>query len=217
MTCCVPLRRIAAARRITRRAPTPKKEVPNEAFLARPVLLAVVPFAASAADGISYNYVEGGYMKTDTDAATPTVGPPTARGAFSSQLPCVRRLRRTRNVDNICGADFDQWRLGVGYNRTLSPTGGPGLAGGLREGRLRRDTASKHDGYTAEVGVRGASTPMLRRLCRCAGYGDLEHSNGEFYAKLGTQAKFNQNWGVAGDVKFISGDTQWFVGPRLSW
>jgi Ax21 family sulfation-dependent quorum factor len=77
-------------------------------------------------------------------------------------------------------------------------------------------STQKHDGYTAEVGVRGALTPMLEGYAG-AGYGDLEHSNGEFYAKLGTQMKFNQNWGVAGDVKFISGDTQWFVGPRLSW
>ena len=31
-------------------------------------LLAALPFAASAADGVSYNYVEGGYMATDTDS-----------------------------------------------------------------------------------------------------------------------------------------------------
>lgn len=28
-------------------------------------LLAALPFAASAADGLSYNYVEGGYVNTD--------------------------------------------------------------------------------------------------------------------------------------------------------
>ena len=28
--------------------------------------LAALPFAASAADGLSYNYVEGGYAKTDS-------------------------------------------------------------------------------------------------------------------------------------------------------
>ena len=31
------------------------------------VFLAALPFAASAADDISYNYVEGGYVKTETD------------------------------------------------------------------------------------------------------------------------------------------------------
>ena len=29
-------------------------------------LMAALPFAASAADGLSYNYVEGGYVNTDT-------------------------------------------------------------------------------------------------------------------------------------------------------
>ena len=30
-------------------------------------LLAALPFAASAADGVSYNYVEAGYLATDLD------------------------------------------------------------------------------------------------------------------------------------------------------
>jgi len=29
--------------------------------------------------------------------------------------------------------------------------------------------------------------------------------------------KLNQNWGVTGDVKFADGDTQYFVGPRLTF
>jgi hypothetical protein len=50
-----------------------------------------------------------------------------------------------------------------------------------------------------------------------AGYEDFEQSDGEFYGKLGAQVKFNPNWGLAGDVKFVDGDTQWFVGPRVTW
>ncbi|HQX92212.1 MAG TPA: Ax21 family protein, partial [Thermomonas sp.] len=30
-------------------------------------LLAALPFAASAADGINYNYVQGGYVATNTN------------------------------------------------------------------------------------------------------------------------------------------------------
>ena len=55
-----------------------------------------------------------------------------------------------------------------------------------------------------------------------AGYEDYTkkhgvNPDGEFYGRLGAQAKFNQNWGVSGDVKFVDGDTQWFVGPRFTW
>jgi hypothetical protein len=50
-----------------------------------------------------------------------------------------------------------------------------------------------------------------------AGYEDGDAFDGDFYGRLGAQVKFTPNWGVAGDVKFSSGDTQWMVGPRLTW
>jgi Ax21 family sulfation-dependent quorum factor len=177
------------------------------------MLLAAVPFAASAADGISYNYVEGGYMKTDTGGDADGWA---ANGSWAFHPSFhVFGGYTDQNVDNIYGADFDQWHLGVGYNHTLSQK--MDLVSQVAYQSIDFGSGTqKHDGYTAEVGVRSALTPMLEGYAG-AGYGDLEHSNGEFYAKLGAQVKFNQNWGVAGDVKFISGDTQWFVGPRLSW
>jgi len=50
-----------------------------------------------------------------------------------------------------------------------------------------------------------------------AGYEDGKHYDGDFYGRLGAQAKFNQNWGLSADVKFADNDTQWFVGPRFTW
>ena len=44
--------------------------------------------------------------------------------------------------------------------------------------------------------------------------GDFE---GDVYGHLGALVKFNQSWGVTADVKVADGDTQWMVGPRLSW
>ena len=62
----------------------------------------------------------------------------------------------------------------------------------------------------------------LRAHCRSmSGYLDYEDGDaysGDFYGRLGAQVKFNQNWGINGDVKIANGgDTQWFVGPRFSW
>ena len=31
------------------------------------------------------------------------------------------------------------------------------------------------------------------------------------------RVQINTNWGVAADVKFADGDTQFFVGPRITW
>ena len=50
-----------------------------------------------------------------------------------------------------------------------------------------------------------------------AGYEDFEELDGDFYGRVGALVKFNENWGVNGDVKFADGDTQWFVGPRFTW
>ena len=72
------------------------------------------------------------------------------------------------------------------------------------------------DGYSAEVGVRGALASKVEGYAM-AGYQDYEQVDGDFYGRLGAQVKFNENWGLSGDVKFADGDTQWFVGPRLTW
>ena len=68
------------------------------------------------------------------------------------------------------------------------------------------------DGYSAEVGVRSALTQNFEGYAM-AGYEDGDRFDGDFYGRLGAQVKFNQSWGVSGDVKFSDGDTQWFVGP----
>ena len=34
-----------------------------------------------------------------------------------------------------------------------------------------------------------------------AGYGDYEKVDGDFYGRLGANVKFNENWGLNGDVK----------------
>ena len=72
------------------------------------------------------------------------------------------------------------------------------------------------DGYSAEVGVRSALAQNFEGYVM-AGYEDGDNFDGDFYGRLGAQVKFNQNWGVNGDVKFADGDTQYFIGPRLTF
>ena len=40
----------------------------------------------------------------------------------------------------------------------------------------------------------------------------------EFYGRVGAQVKFNQNWGITADAKFIDGgQKEFFIGPRFSF
>jgi len=175
--------------------------------------VAALPFAASAADGISYNYVEGGYFATNADGADADGFGVNGSFAVAPNFHVFGGWNN-QEIDHT-NIDFDQWRLGVGYNYTLSPQ----LDLVARAAYEKFDAGNNFDfdGYSTEVGVRGAANQYLEGYAM-AGWEDYESADGDFYGKLGAQAKFNPNWGVAAEVKFIQGgDQQWFVGPRFTW
>ena len=144
-------------------------------------LLVAAPFAASAAEGVSYNYVQGGYAATNTDGADADGWGLDGSVAIAPNFHLFGGYSN-QEIDDT-SIDFDQWRVGVGYNREIA--------------------------RSADLVTRVA----YEKFDAGSGF----DYDGEFYGRLGAQAKFNQNWGVSGDVKFVDGDTQWFVGPRFSW
>lgn len=176
-------------------------------------LLAALPFAASAAEGVSYNYVQGGYIATNGDNNADADG--FGIGASVAVHPnfYIFGSYNQQEVDNT-NIDIDQWNAGVGYNYGINDK--VDLITGVSYEKLDDGRNLNLDGYTAEVGVRAALGTMVEGYVK-AGYSDFERLDGDFYGRLGAQVKFNQNWGISGDVKFADGDTQWFVGPRLSW
>ena len=176
-------------------------------------LLAALPFAASAADGISYNYVEGGYVRTDTDGANADGWGVNGSVAIHPNFSLFGSFSN-QEIEHTNGFDFDQWRVGVGYNHQIAPKAD--LITRVAYEKFDAGSGLDFDGYSAEVGVRGALATNFEGFVT-AGYEDFELADGEFYGKLGAQVKFNPNWGIAADVKFIDSDTQWFVGPRFSW
>ena len=190
--------------------------------LAALTLLAALPFAASAADGLSYNYVQGGYTHVNSDV--------NAKGwavdgsaAIAPNFHVFGRYNAVKgdSVTVSPGVNskpkLDQWKLGIGYNHGISAnTDFVGtLAYQKAEAKLAGVSANV-DGYAAEAGVRSAFGSRVEGYAM-AGYEDGNDFDGDAYGRLGGQVKINANWGVAADVKFADGDTQYFVGPRITW
>src|SRR3546814_1787855 len=103
---------------LNRRGPRMKNSLIAAALLAVPAF--AMAAAASAADDVSYNYVQGGYTATNGDGNVDADGwaidgsvavHPNFHlfGAFNQQ-----------EVDDT-NIDIDQWRAGVGYNHEISP------------------------------------------------------------------------------------------------
>lgn len=175
------------------------------------ILLATLPFAASAAEDLSYNYVQGGYVATSGDADADGFG---IDGSFAVHPNF--HLFGSYNSQDIEDTHFDvdQWRLGAGYNQDISDN--VDLVTRIAYEKLDAGSGFDFDGYSAEVGVRGAMGDHFEAYA-LAGYEDYEQFDGDFYGRVGAQVKFHEHWGLSGDVKFADGDAQWFVGPRVTW
>ncbi|WP_240096594.1 diffusible signal factor-reguated Ax21 faimly protein [Thermomonas flagellata] len=177
-------------------------------------LLAALPFAASAADGLSYNYVQGNYAYTNTKS-----GDADGWGLNGSVAvhPNVFLFGSYANQDiKHTSTGYDQWRLGAGYNTAISQNT-DFVADVAYDKYKGHHGGPSYDGYSVEGGVRSALLPQLEGYA-LLGYEDGHKISGEVYGRLGAQVKFNPNWGVAADVKLAKGgDTQWMVGPRLTW
>lgn len=179
-------------------------------------LLAALPFAASAAEGVSYNFVQGGYVATngnddDIDADADGYG-------LDASVAVHENFHLFGGYSNqeldFTDFDIEQYRLGVGYNYEIAPKAD--LVTRIAYEKLDLGGIVDADGYSAEVGVRGVLASRLEGYA-FAGYQDYEQVDGDFYGRVGALVKFNDNWGLNGDVKFADGDAEWFVGPRFTW
>ena len=172
-----------------------------------------VPFTAAAADGISYNHVQGGYVATNTN------GPDAdgwGLGGSVAVHPNVHLFADYARQDiKNTPFDYDQWRVGGGYNTQIGAR--TDFVANVAYERFDAGSGINADGYSVEGGVRSALTPHLEGYAMI-GYIDGNHVSGDAYGRLGATAKFTSNWGVNADVRVINGgDTQWFVGPRYTW
>lgn len=177
-------------------------------------LIAALPFAASAADGITYNYVQGGYVATNVR------GPDADGWGLNGSVaihPNFHLFADYANQDiKHSSASFDQWRIGGGYNTAIGKRT-DFVADVAYDHYDANHAGPKAEGYSIETGVRSAMLPNLEGYAK-VGYMDTNKTSGEAYGRLGANVMFNQNFGMSADVRLLKGgDTQWFVGPRFTW
>lgn len=135
-------------------------------------LTAALPFAASAqsVSSLSYNYVEGGYAATDTDSGDADGFGVNASIAFHPNFHLFGGYQNQEIDDSR--VDFDQWRVGVGYNHGISPNAD--LVTRIAYEKFDFGRGFDADGYSVEVGLRGALLPNLEGYAM-AGYEACRH------------------------------------------
>lgn len=178
-----------------------------------------LPFAAGAAEGVSYTYVEGGYVRTNTDFGDADGFGVNGSVAIAPNFHLFGGYTGQETEDftvggvRFDGVDVDQWRAGIGYNHEISPAADLVTRVAYEKADVEGESV---DGYSVEAGVRGALAPNFEGYA-LAGYEDGDEFDGDFYGRVGAQVKFNPTWSLSGDVKFADGDTQFFVGPRITF
>ena len=177
-------------------------------------LVAALPAAASAAE-LDYNYVEAGRKFVDlqggNDADGYQIGGSVALG---DQFHLFGSYANLSPDVHVFSDDADLWRLGLGWNRSISDSSD--LVVRANYGELNTSFGNA-DAWEAEVGLRSALTDRFETYV-ALGYSDGE-GDGVAFGKLGAQYKFNRTWGIVADATIAADDgaNEYFIGPRLSF
>jgi len=186
-------------------------------------LLAALPFAASAAENISYNYVEGDYLDVK-NSDLPDADGWGVKGsyAFHPNFHAFAGYAR-KNTDSFGDKDFNlnDWRVGAGYNTEVTNTT-DFVARVAYENADILHNGKDFNGFSLEAGLANSFGEHFTAYVM-AGYQDYTENDGlnpegTFYGRLGGLVSYNKNWGVAADIKMdADGNSEWQVGPRFSW
>lgn len=168
------------------------------------------PLAASAADDLSYSYIEGGYYRADVDGFDHEDG-----YGLRGSAALGENFHLFAGWDNLDydGFDIGQQRIGVGYNTAINDK--VDFVGRVSYERIDIEDFDDADGYGAEVGVRASFSPHFEGGAGVR-YTNVEH-NGDTSLVLNAQYKFNPTWGIVAEAQINNDANAVFVGPRISF
>ncbi|MBT2768209.1 hypothetical protein J7J08_11220 [Stenotrophomonas sp. ISL-67] len=200
-------------------------------------LLAAAPMAASAADAMSYTYVEGGWMQQQINnpGSNPKLDGGYLRGSFAIAEQVYvfggySTTSKTYRLEDDIGEfrlknTLEQPELGIGYHMPF--TDRLDFTADLAWTRINNEVEF-NDGVTRDsvevhtnagrgsLGLRGKPSRATEAWLK-AGYIDGSDMDGVWIGTLGGQIKFNRNWGVVGEVQYYDDVTQYTVGVRASF
>ncbi|MDG2517740.1 hypothetical protein ABIE51_000097 [Lysobacter sp. OAE881] len=208
-------------------------------------MLAAAPFVASAADnGVSYTYIEGGYNQARIDHDDEILGDFDAdggylRGSFgvSKSVYLFGSYASGEDSDNVSldiglpdpyEAKVDDEltisEFGVGFHSAMGER--VDFIGELAYFRMEEDFKVHDDegtftdkwhvnGGRASVGIRGGNEHVEGWVK--VGYLDASDFSGNFVGGVGGQYKFNQTWGLVGEVEVFDDLSRYMVGVRASF
>lgn len=174
-------------------------------------LAAALPLSAMAADGVKYNYVEGGYAKLNTDGGDADGWALKGSGAIAPSFHVFGSYGQ-KDIDHT-NITLKEGNVGIGYNRAIAQNTdfvSKVAYEGAKAGRYDQN------GYSIEAGLNSRLSPRFSGQA-AVGYQDGKDVDGEVYGKLGGQIHMTQNWSVSGDVKFADGAQSYFIGPRYTF
>lgn len=202
-------------------------------------LLAAAPLSATAAEGLSYTYVEGGWtrLKLDSDfGSKPELDGGYLRGSYGisenvNVFGAYSAVSKTYNY-SLYGMrarikqELQQPELGIGYHMPMSDR--VDFTSDIAWVRLNNEVKLSLPGYGSArdkdhlnagrvtVGVRGKPSPRTEAWVK-AGYIDGSDMDGEWLGTLGGQVNFTRTWGLTGEVQAYDGATQFSLGVRASF
>jgi len=200
-------------------------------------LLAAAPLAASAAESLSYTYVEGGW--TQQQVSMPGSNPKLDGGYIRGSVAIADQVNvfggysstsKTYRFEDVLGEyriknTIDQPELGIGYHMPMTDRLDftADIAWMRINNELKYDdgafseTVKDHtNAGRGSLGLRGKPSRATEAWLK-AGYIDGSDMDGVWIGTLGGQVSFNRTWGVVGEVQYYDDVTQYSVGVRASF
>ncbi|MBH1528471.1 hypothetical protein E4417_09870 [Stenotrophomonas maltophilia] len=198
-------------------------------------LLLATPLLASASDGLSYTYVEGGWNRLKLDAGSTadfTTDGGYARGSFA----VTPRFHVIAGASRVSGSDrrgaarvkttLDVPYLGLGYHAPISDRldftsefawNHRSATSDYRLGDARSRQTSRFNEVVGMVGVRGRFTEQIEGWLKGGYANGGDGQDARWYGVVGGQLNITDRWGVVLEGQFDKDTSEYRAGVRASF